>query len=155
MTNKVENGSDLSTDGVYKAYVQSAYNYLRQKQTQFLDSFKVKDFEKWRWDQSAGTMLFSSTRQLQLEAQIHVAGTWSPQSHIWEWAWANQKLGVKVKLASQGIRHLGEAFKFKPLTTGHWVASEKDCWKMTAVLVKEINAIGASSKPLRRKTTFS
>ena len=154
MNKNIEDTDSASSQGAYDAYVQAAYNHLRKKQSHFLDSFKINDFEKWRWNQTAGTMLFTSARQLQLETQIHVAGTWSKQSEIWQWAWANEGLKEKVKLASQGIKHLGVAFKFPKLTSSQWTATEIDCWKMTAILVKEINAIGAFRTPYQNQIVY-
>ena len=154
MNNHIEGTVMASSQGAYDAYVQSAFNHLRKKQTHFLDTFKINDFDKWRWNQAAGTMLFTSARQLQLEAQIHVAGTWSKQSQLWQWAWANEGLNEKIKLASQGIKHLGVAFKFPKLTSSQWSASEIDCWKMTSILVKEINAIGAFRTPFQNQIIY-
>lgn len=142
MKNKADHENHSSSE-VYEAYMRSAFDYLKARQEQFLGKYKISNAGTWDWNQDTGLVIFSEKGQLQVEAQVHVAGTWSRETHTWMWAWANTSFSEKVRFASSKVKEVGERRGFPPLTTGKWRATEAEGWKMSAILAKEINAIGA------------
>jgi hypothetical protein len=123
------------------------FRYLESKQKVFLEKYKINDHERWDWYQDSGLLIFTHNGVPQVEAEIHFSGSFSTKSNTWMWAWGNSYLDEKIKLSSRKIRSHGEKMGLLKLASGHWPGTAVDGWEMTAVLAKELNAIGAYRTP--------
>jgi hypothetical protein len=131
------------SDTLFHKIVCAGFKYLEKKQKGFLKQYKVNEHERWDWYQESGLLIFTHHGVPQVEAEIHFSGTFSTQSNTWMWAWANNCLEEKIKSSSRKIRVHGEKMSLLKLASALWSGSEVDAWEMTAVLAKELNAIGA------------
>ncbi len=133
----------IQNDEVFSSLISASIHYLEERQKDFLEKYKVNDHERWDWDQESGALVFSHGGKPQVEAEIHFSGSFSIISNTWMWAWANKSLSKSIKTSSNLARDIGKELNLLKLTAGHWEATEVDGWEMTAVLAKELNAIGA------------
>jgi hypothetical protein len=124
-------------------YIMECFQYLQEKHKLLLDTYKIDTYDRWDWHQETGKLLFSHEGKLRVEADISFSGTLSTKSNTWMWAWANESLTEIIKTKSEIIREIGFNSSFQKLVCGIWPADEYDGWKMTAVLAKELQAIGA------------
>ena len=108
-----------------------------------MEKYKINNHKRWDWYQEEGTLVFSHENKPQVEAEIHFSGTFSKQSNTRMWAWANDSLGEKIKSSSRLVKSIGERDNLLKLVAEHWEATEVDDWKITAILAKSLNAIGA------------
>lgn len=124
-------------------YIIECFQYLQEKHQLLINTYKIDTFDRWDWHQETGKLLFSHEGKLRVEADISFSGTLSTKSNTWMWAWANESLTETIKTKSAVIREIGFDSGFQKLACGIWPADEYDGWEMTAVLAKELQAIGA------------
>ena len=133
----------LQDDDLLHDLICESFAYLDEKQKAFLDKYKLREHNRWDWDQERCKLLFSHDGVPQVEADIHFSGSYSEKSETWLWAWANDSLLEPIKKASQDIKTLGENLGLKQLEAAMWSATDVDGWEMTSVMAKHMNAIGA------------
>jgi hypothetical protein len=131
----------------FREFICEGLRYLEEKQSKFIEKFKINDYERWDWDQETGKLVFSHEGVQKVEAEICFCGSISKKSDTWMWAWANEYFLEPVKASSRDVRTLGERYRYLKLASALWHASEEDGWEMTAIMAKELNAIGAYRTP--------
>ncbi len=114
-----------------------------EMQDRFLSKYKIDSHDRWDRDQDTGILVFSDKGKPKIEANFHVAGSLSLRSDTWMWAWANEAFSEPVRIASRRVRELGEKQGFLPLSAHITDASEEDAGHFTAIMAKELNAIGS------------
>jgi hypothetical protein len=119
----------------------SSFEYADEKQSSFIEKFKVNDHERWDWYQETGKLIFTHDGKPQVEADIHFSGSFSSKSNTWMWAWANQHLDEIIKTRSREVRKIGQDLHVQKLEAGRWLATEVDGWEMTSILAKQLGAI--------------
>ncbi len=132
----------IQDDQEWNELVSSCCQLFQRRQEKFLSKFKVGDHERWDLDQETGIITFSHEGEPQVEAEIHFVGTYSRKSNTWMWAWANYLDEEKVRSASRRIREFGEEHKFLGLAAHLSDATEEDAGHYTAIMAKELDAIG-------------
>lgn len=129
------------------ALIGESFAYLQAAQERFMQAFEVGKHERWDWYQETGKLIFSNGGVPTVEADIDFVGSLSTRSNTWMWAWANTSFLESIKARSREIRALGEDHYFLPLASAVWPADEADGWEMTAVMAKQLGAIGAYRTP--------
>ena len=132
---------------LWQSLVEKSCEYLNEKQTSFLEVYKIDEHERWDWDQETGKLIFSHAGTPQVEADIAFSGSISTDSDTWLWAWANKSLMEAVKSDARQVRELGEQHAYHDLASALWPATAEDGWTMTAIMAKTLNAIGAYRTP--------
>ena len=127
--------------------ISESFAYLSAAQERFMQEFDVGKHERWDWYQETGKLIFSNNGVPTVEADIDFVGSLSTNSDTWMWAWANQSFLDGIKQRSREIRELGEANDYLPLASALWPAEQEDGWEMTAVMAKQLGAIGAYRTP--------
>ena len=133
----------IQDNNAYHDLICSSFSYLQDKQDDFMEEFKINDHERWDWHQETGALVFSHNGKAQVEAKVSFSGSVSTHSDTWMWAWSNDSLLEDIKADSRRIRLLGEKHNYKNLVSSLWPAKENDGWEMTAIMAKELGAIGA------------
>lgn len=91
-------------------------------------------YTRYQTDLSAATIrFFDDTGAERLRADIQTAGSWSPQSETWLWAWENESIpeGAKARLAL--VRDFGQTHAFEALTGSFDRCDEGGAWSMASV----------------------
>ncbi len=127
--------------------IDESFAYLSAAQERFMKDFDVGKHERWDWYQETGKLVFSNNGVPTVEADIDFVGSLSTHSNTWMWAWANQSFLEGVKERSRMLRELGEANDYLPLASAIWPADQEDGWQMTAIMAKQLGAIGAYRTP--------
>ena len=127
--------------------IGESFAYLSAAQDRFMQEFDVGKHERWDWYQETGKLIFSNGGVPTVEADIDFVGTLSTNSDTWMWAWANTSFLESIKARSRDVRALGDDHEFLPLACAIWPAGEEDGWEMTAVMAKQLGAIGAYRTP--------
>lgn len=127
--------------------ISNSFQYLQEKQADFLSEFEIESYERWDWKQDEGRLIFSNDDIPLVEADIQFVGTISTVRKTWLWAWANQSLNENIKSESRFLKDEFNDFGYEKLSSARWTATEEDGWEMTAILAKETNAIGAYRTP--------
>lgn len=136
--NKRLDKTNTSQASTYEDWLGSASAFLKERQASFLEKHKLSVYSKRVWHQQEGKLVFSGNGQLQLEAEVLLVGVLAGKPLTWTWGWANESSAAFNKLRKQG-----EKLQSTQLILSSWQASKNDGWKMTALLAKELNAIGA------------
>lgn len=127
--------------------ITESFAYLSAAQERFMQDFDVGKHDRWDWYQETGKLVFSNNGVPTVEADIDFVGSLSTSSYTWMWAWANTSFLDGIKARSREIRALGDANDYLPLAAAIWPAGQEDGWEMTAVMAKQIGAIGAYRTP--------
>ena len=134
-------------DEVLVELISSSFAYLQAQQERFMADYRIGSHERWDWDQHSGTLLFSQAGLPVVECRIDFVGSFSNRSDSWRWAWANDSFVEPVKARSREVRALGEELGLLPLACGQWAGDPVDGWEMTAVMARQLGAIGAYRVP--------
>lgn len=127
--------------------IADSFDYLQAQQDSFMATFRVGEHERWDWYQESGQLIFSDAGKPVVACAVDFVGTFSSRSDTWMWAWANPSFLAPVKARSQEVRELGEALNHLKLACATWPADPVDGWEMTAVMARQLGAIGAYRAP--------
>ncbi len=139
--------ADVWTDQKYDQFVRDSYEYLKRVQDAAKRDFALGSYERYDWDQSRGTLVFSDQGVPKVITQIQFVGSISKLTKTWLWSWGNPTILPSVKEQITEVRSFGELHGLPELTTAKWEATEEDGWAMTAVTAKILQAKGAYRSP--------
>jgi len=142
------------TDNQYADFVRDAYQYLNAAQDAAKQDFAIGTYQRYDWDQSKGTLVFSNQGVPKVVVDVQFVGSFSKQTNTWLWSWDNATLLPSVKDKILEVRKFGERHGLSELTTAKWKATEEDGWAMTAVAAKILQAKGAYRSPDGNGCTF-
>jgi hypothetical protein len=131
----------------WASFVTEAYQYLTHQQDLAKQDFDLGSWERYFWDQDAGTLTFSSNGRAGVVADILIVGSISEISGTWLWSWANSSILESMSSSIRRVRSLGEERGFEKLTEANWPGDETDGWEMTAVAALLLSAKGAYRAP--------
>lgn len=129
-------------DELVNKHLNVCDNYLSKKQTKFIKKFSINKYAQWQCFAEQRRLIFSHDNIPQVEAQIDIVGDFDQNTGRWLWAWANEELPEHVKKASQIVRSMGEKTQDLHLCSATWISTEQESQQMTAVMAKELRAIG-------------
>ena len=132
---------------VWDQFVETAIDYLYDRQEALKSTFKLDSWERYYYDQEAGTLTFSSDDIGGFIADMEVVGSISNGSGTWMWSWANPTILDQVRRGMDQVRVYGEANGFEKLRNAEWSGNERDGWEMTAVAAYILKAEGAYRAP--------
>jgi hypothetical protein len=131
------------TQQEYKEFISGSVNYLNKRQDEMMAKFKITSYERFDWDQTKGTIVFSDRNVPKVVANIEIVGDVSKKSKTWLWSWANSTVDEKLKERILMVKQYGVQHGIEKITMAKWPADETDGWEMTAVAAKILNASGA------------
>lgn len=123
--------------------VSDACHFLTERQDELMRDYKLKEHQRFEWDQATGVLTFSNNGVPAVRAKIQFVGSVSTLSNTWLWSWANPSVGALVKDKMTWVKVYGEERNFAALTEDQWLGDEIDGWEMTCVAALVLNAKGA------------
>ena len=108
--------------------------------------------EQWNLDPGQGELAFTFPGRL-VTAPAQIIGTYSTETGIWTWGWANSSVPQNLSAHALQLREYGEQNGIPRLTSPEWAGEETDCWYMAALACKICGFQGAYRGP--SENTFS
>ena len=139
---------------MWDAFVDTAVEYLARQQDRLKSEFQLGTWQRYDYDQDAGTLVFSSNGRVGVVADIHIVGSTSTTSGTWLWAWDNPSILERVTHCLADVRAYGERHAFDKLTTAKWPGDEHDGWEMTAATAFILRAEGGYRAPGENGAVF-
>ncbi len=136
------------------AAVAEGHQALAARQQALESDHGISRFERWDYDQAAGTLTFSHAGVPRLVADIEFIGSLSKTSGTWLWAWANFHNHAQVVARIPALREWGEARGFLPLTVPRWEADATDGWELSGVAAQVLGAQGVYRAPTQNGFLF-
>jgi uncharacterized protein DUF6882 len=141
-------------DEAFELLLEDAIRYLEEVQAALQRDFPIGRYERYDWNQGAGTLVFSQAGQPAVVADVQFVGSVSKASGTWLWSWANGSILEPVKARVREVRAHGEERRFLKLASARWEATEEDGWEMVAIAAYLLGARGAYRSPDGANFTF-
>jgi hypothetical protein len=109
--------------------------------------------EQWNLDPGQGEVAFSFPGRL-VTAPAQIIGTYSGQSALWTWSWANSSIPENLSLHALHVKEYGEQNGIPRLTSPEWAGEETDCWYMAALACRLCGFQGAYRGPSENFYSF-
>jgi hypothetical protein len=138
----------------WDALVDHSMDSLRARQARLSDAFSLGTWERYDYDQDAGTLTFSSGGQPRVVASMNVVGSTATATGTWLWSWDNDSILPQVSHCMHRVREYGEAHGHDKLVTAKWPGDERDGWEMAAIAALLLEAEGAYRAPSERGALF-
>lgn len=138
----------------FKALVERGCEYLTAREAELRDRYGLGSYQRYDWDQDAGTIVFSNHGQPGLVADIHFVGSISTRTGTWLWSWANRSVSCRVSDRLLEVKRYGEKRGIPQLTEPYWSANEFDGWEMTSVAACLLSAEGGYRTPDEHGFTY-
>lgn len=131
----------------WESFLDEAMEYLQSQQDRLNADYQLSSWQRYNYNQEAGTIVFSSDGRIGIIADIHIVGSTSKNGGTWLWAWDNPSVLDRVKHCLTEVRTFGEVHGFDKLTTAKWPGDERDGWEMTAAAAFILQTQGAYRAP--------
>jgi hypothetical protein len=89
---------------MWDSFLEMATEYLRRQQDRLKADFQLGSWERYDYDQDAGTLTFSSDGRVGVVADIHIVGSTSKSGGTWLWAWDDSTILDHVKHCLTDVR---------------------------------------------------
>jgi hypothetical protein len=109
--------------------------------------------EQWNLDPGQGEVAFSFPGRL-VTAPAQIIGTYSGETAIWTWSWANSSVPENLSAHALRLKEYGEQSGIPRLTSPEWAAEETDCWYMAALACRLCGFQGAYRGPSENIYSF-
>jgi len=138
------------TEAEFQGFLDAANSELQQKQARLGTDYGLDDVSTWGFDQATEKLqFFDEQMRLVVEADVIDAGSYSPKSISWKWAWGNESVLPALRKKAERIRELeaitgvaifGEPMAFK-------IDDENMAWELAAMAAKHLGALGCYRAP--------
>jgi len=138
------------TDAEFQGFLDAATAELQQKQEKLGTDYGLDEVSTWGFDQATEKLqFFDENKRMVVEADVINAGSYSPKSISWKWAWGNESVlpalrkkaeRLKELQAITGVEIFGEPLAFR-------IDDENMAWELAAMAAKHLGALGCYRAP--------
>ena len=138
------------TDAEFQEFLDAATAELRQKQETLSNDYGLADAATWGFDQASEKLqFFDEQKRMVVEADVIDAGSYSPKSNSWKWAWANESVLPALRKKAERLKELqditgmdlfGDPMAFE-------IDDEAMAWELTAMAARHLGALGCYRAP--------
>lgn len=132
----------------FQLFLEDSYQYLILQQEICEELYHLSSYEYWHFSEDSDELSFSEGDFPALKTNCQAVGEWNSRTGIWKWSWSSPDLADALKTQMKNVRLLGISNGLDCLTMENWEATEADCWQMTAIAAKTIEASGAYRIPI-------
>lgn len=103
--------------------------------------FGLGTYEHYKIDlPTAKIHFFDGDGVERVHADIQVAGSWSPESESWLWAWDNESIPEAASVRMAAVRSFGEENETEQLSESFYPCDEGEAWSMASVASQILDA---------------
>ncbi len=125
----------------YEHFVETARQLAQARMDSARASFGLGSYRRYDIDlPTAKIRFFDDDSVEQISADIQVAGSWSPLSHSWLWAWDNDSLPEVVAARMGEVRQFGEQNDIGTVRTSFESCYEGEAWSMASIAAQILDA---------------
>lgn len=106
----------------FSELVAESTAYLKARMARAQEEFKLGNYERFDYNQTAATLTWSDAGVPKVIAKIQFVGSTSFQSKTWLWSWANPSILEIAKNDIHKVKEFGQRMKFPRLTEAKWAS---------------------------------
>jgi hypothetical protein len=126
----------------YADFAHQTLTEFQEIQAEFLDKYKINDFEEWFYQQATG-ILTLSTDENEINFKYVPIGTYSNETETFMWSW-NKEDSIERNISEiYKVKDFGYQENYEKLTEGHFESDLYDGWEFIAIANKILNGIGS------------
>jgi len=143
-------GAAPMNDAEFQEFLDAATAELQEKQEKLSTDYGLDDVDTWWFDQATEKLqFFDPQKRMVVEAEVINAGSYSPKSVTWKWAWSNESVLPALRKKAEKLKELaaitgaeifGEPLAFK-------IDDENMAWELAAMSAKHLGALGCYRAP--------
>jgi len=140
------------SDAEFQEFLDAATAELRQKQETLSNEYGLAEAATWGFDQASEKLqFFDEQKRMVVEADVIDAGSFSPKSNSWKWAWANESVLPPLRKKAERLKELEDITGIELF--GNPLAFEIDdesmAWELTAMAARHLGALGCYRAPAK------
>lgn len=140
-------------DAQLVAFVAACVEKLTQKQTA-LSERGLGSYERFEADMARGKLRFYDGGELALEADVTPIGTYVPEQHSWQWAWANKSFPDDVRERAARLKEVAARTDNPMFSARTLEVDETQTWQLVAVACEHLGALGTYDFPTRNARLY-
>jgi len=142
------------TDAEFQGFLDAATAELQEKQEKLIADYGLDDASTWGFDQATEKLqFFDEQKRMVVEAEVIDAGSYSPKSITWKWAWSNESVLPELRKKAERLKELtaitGAELFGEPLAFE--IDDENMAWELTAMAAKHLGALGCYRAPSKKE----
>jgi len=103
-------------------------------------AWSITGYDRFDLDQPTGVIRWSLSGQTKLLGDFQFVGSFAEESQTWLWGWANSHMLPHLLEDVALVRAFGDEHGIEALTCPRWEATMDDCWQMTAIASRLLEA---------------
>lgn len=143
------------TDDEFDEFVATSVEQLEQKQRVIKAAYGLGDWKDYWFEQTTAKLQFKdASGKVRVEASVVPIGSFSDKSNTWLWCWANKSIVDAARSQSARIKELFVLTGFELFRNSGCEADEAMAWEMSAMAVRQLNAVGCYRIPTGTSKLF-
>jgi hypothetical protein len=139
------------TEAEFQGFLDAANSELQQKQERLGTDYGLDDVSTWGFDQATEKLqFFDEQMRLVVEADVIDAGSYSPKSISWKWAWGNESVLPALRKKAEKLRELQAITGVRSLANRWRSRSTTNmAWELAAMAARHLGALGCYRAPAK------
>lgn len=125
----------------FERWIERARDSAKQRMADAQGRYGLGGHARYEIDLPTATIRFLDTGgRLLVQADIQVAGSWSPKGGSWLWGWENDSVPAAASSRITAVRDLGAAKRLPALQAGFAGCDEGMAWSMASLAADVLDA---------------
>ena len=140
---------DPYDDERFVELIDESEAFLNERNKEIGELYGVSEYSRFYTRQCDAVMFFFDDHdEPRIGFKCETAGSYSPVSGTWLWAWVSNTVLDEKKQASLNALELGKEKDFIALTTPKWKCTIEEAWVMASITAKLVDAMGVYRIPI-------
>jgi hypothetical protein len=125
----------------YDKLVDEARKRANEKIDAARKRFGLGTYGRYEIDLPTATIRFLDEKGVEkIRAEVQVAGSWSPRSNTWLWAWDNESVPEAAWSRLAAVRAFGEKEQIEPVMDSFGPCDEGEAWSVASIAAQVLDA---------------
>jgi hypothetical protein len=139
----------------YEKWVETARRLTQERMDAAQKRFGLGGHARYEIDLSKAVIRFlGADGAVQVEADLQVAGSWSPASESWLWGWENQSVPEAASSRVKAVRERGLADDLPQLREAVSPCDEGEAWSLASIAAQILDAECVYRSPGQKSHLF-